>query len=173
MTRQEVFDALVQRLIATGEDQATVAEPAQRMVDRWGKVDVDMRDWMDSEVVRLLDKSLGKLTTHDELVSAANKIFATIKLRKELSRGAETPMSKYEENVHAELQDYGKDMETVVAYEAMGIGEAGRADCFAIADVLLRAIARQWRGRRFRPQARRRLEYGATNDPMYPRSIWL
>ena len=35
MTKQEVFDALVQRLLASGEDQSTVAERAQTMIDNW------------------------------------------------------------------------------------------------------------------------------------------
>jgi hypothetical protein len=67
MTKQEVFDALVQRLLASGEDQSTVAERAQRMIDGWyyfSSNSVDdrghetCRDWMDLEIVRLLDESI-------------------------------------------------------------------------------------------------------------------
>lgn len=51
---------------------------------------------------------------------------------------------RYPEDDHAELTDYFKDIERVVAIEQLGVGNAGNADCFAIAEVLLRAIDRQW-----------------------------
>jgi hypothetical protein len=66
MTKQEVFDALVQQLLASGEDQSTVAERAQNMIDGWyyfSSNSVDerghetCRDWMDPEIVRLLDEA--------------------------------------------------------------------------------------------------------------------
>ena len=63
MTRTEVFDALVQRLTELGGYEP-VTERAQYMLDHWWHFsDNSMdetghetcRDWMDPEVVRLLD----------------------------------------------------------------------------------------------------------------------
>ena len=79
--------------------------------------------------------------THDELVQKANFIFAAIKERQELS---ELPLEGLNGSQEANVIDYWEDARRVVAIEAQGIGEAGNADCFAIADVLLRAINRQW-----------------------------
>jgi len=65
MTRDHVFDALVQRLIELGGDKATVAERARGMADGWGWFSdnsMDERghltcyDWMDSRVAWLLDQ---------------------------------------------------------------------------------------------------------------------
>jgi hypothetical protein len=64
--RTEVFDALVRRLTELGEDKTTVVERAQRMMNGWpwfsDKVDehghATHLDWMDAEVVRLLDLSV-------------------------------------------------------------------------------------------------------------------
>lgn len=67
MTKQEVFDALVDRLIALGEDRTTAAERARIMIINWFKFSENSmddsghetcRDWMDPEIVRLLDVSL-------------------------------------------------------------------------------------------------------------------
>jgi hypothetical protein len=68
MTKQEVFDALVQRLTALGNvDQATAPESAQVMINNWYKFSSNSvdergnetcRDWLDPEIVRLLDEAL-------------------------------------------------------------------------------------------------------------------
>jgi regulator of RNase E activity RraB len=66
-TRTEVFDALVRRLTELGEDQATVVERAVSMANGWfyfsdNSMDEHghetCRDWMDAEIVRLLDLGL-------------------------------------------------------------------------------------------------------------------
>jgi hypothetical protein len=80
--------------------------------------------------------------THDELVEKAKFIFAAIKERDDLlcrPKGGELT-----ENEEADLQDHFKDVQRVLGIEAKGIGSPGSADCFAIANVLLRAINRQW-----------------------------
>lgn len=81
--------------------------------------------------------------THDQQVEKAIQIFAALKERKQLLAMSESERASrpYPENDDAELRDFGKDMVSVVAIEKLGIGNA---DCFAIADVLLRAIERQW-----------------------------
>ena len=65
MTRDHVFDALVQRLIELGEDKAAVAERARYMINGWSKFSdnsMDERghltcyDWMDSRIAWLLDQ---------------------------------------------------------------------------------------------------------------------
>lgn len=62
-----ISDALVQRLIALGEDESAVIGRAKNMMMGWMRFsDNSMdeyghetcRDWMDEEVVRLLDESL-------------------------------------------------------------------------------------------------------------------
>jgi hypothetical protein len=68
MTEQEAFDALVRHLRDVwGEDQATVAEHARDMINGWYKFSSNSvddrghetcRDWMDPEVVRVLDAAL-------------------------------------------------------------------------------------------------------------------
>jgi hypothetical protein len=82
--------------------------------------------------------------THDELVQKANFIFDAIKKRDDLyfngrGLGEMTPSEE------SEVVDHCKDVNYVLGIEALGIGAAGKADCFAIANVLLRAINRQWR----------------------------
>jgi hypothetical protein len=79
--------------------------------------------------------------THDELVQKANVIFEAIKKRDDLYFSGRTELT---ENEHAEVMDHCKDVERVVALETQGVGKVGNADCFAIANVLLRAINRQW-----------------------------
>jgi hypothetical protein len=65
MTRDHVFDALVQRLIEFGEDKAAVAERARVMIKGWSWFSdnsMDERghltcyDWMDSRIAWLLDQ---------------------------------------------------------------------------------------------------------------------
>ena len=82
--------------------------------------------------------------THDKKVAVANKMFATLKYRYELAAMDDATLNirPHPESDNAEIQDFGKDMQRVVNIEALGIGSAG--DLFAIADVLLRAIDRQW-----------------------------
>ena len=65
MTEQEDLDALVQRLLTSGEVDAAVAERAQTMIDNWycrrlGRRSRPRtcRDWLDPEIVRLLDEAM-------------------------------------------------------------------------------------------------------------------
>jgi hypothetical protein len=67
MKQQEIFDALVRQLLASGEDQATAAKRAQSMINGWNYFSSNSvddrghetcRDWMDPEIVRLLDEAL-------------------------------------------------------------------------------------------------------------------
>jgi hypothetical protein len=67
MTRADVFDALVRRLTELDADKNTVVERAQTMVAGWewfsdNSVDErgheTCRDWIDTEIVRLLDLDL-------------------------------------------------------------------------------------------------------------------
>jgi hypothetical protein len=62
----EIFSDLVRRLLASGEDETTVAKSATRMISDWpwfSDNSVDERgratylDWMDEEIIRLLDES--------------------------------------------------------------------------------------------------------------------
>ena len=76
--------------------------------------------------------------THDELVAKANFIFAAIKERDDLFFNGQRDLT---ENEEAELQDHCKDVEGVLFMEERG---DGNVDCFVIANVLLRAINRQW-----------------------------
>jgi hypothetical protein len=66
-TLEEVKGALVQRLIALGTHKAKVDEKATIMMNNWYRFSSNTvdehghetcRDWMDEEVVRLLDKAL-------------------------------------------------------------------------------------------------------------------
>jgi hypothetical protein len=81
--------------------------------------------------------------THEKLVSIANEIFGHLKDRQELWQMDEPTRAArpHPENDDAELQDFGKDIQSVAWMEKMGVG---KLDCFAIAHVLLRAIDRQW-----------------------------
>ena len=81
--------------------------------------------------------------THEQLVEFANEIFSHIKHRYELlaMERKGRPLSDSDE---AELLDFSKDVQVMLYIEGLGIGKAGNGDCFAIADVLLRAIYRQW-----------------------------
>ena len=56
-------------------------------------------------------------------------------------------------------------MGTVVAIESSGIGDRGRADCFAIADVLLRAIGRQLSPDAHQREHRREVERSQVTAP--------
>ena len=78
--------------------------------------------------------------THDELVEKANFIFAAIKKRDDLLFSGRK-CSELTENEIAELDDHCKDVRGVTFMEARG---DGNIDCFVIANVLLRAINRQW-----------------------------
>jgi hypothetical protein len=62
-----IFDAVVARLLALGHAKATVAARATFMINRWeyfSENSVDerghetCRDWMDAELVELLDQAL-------------------------------------------------------------------------------------------------------------------
>jgi hypothetical protein len=79
--------------------------------------------------------------THEKLVAIANEIFAGIEERKRLSKAA-ADGTALDESRDAELQDFLKDMRSVVGIEA-AIGM--NVDPLALAEVLLRAIGRQWR----------------------------
>jgi hypothetical protein len=72
-----VFEALARRLIALGSDETTVRKKAVSMVRGWdyfSSNSVDergretCRDWMDEEVVRLLDEAL---SIHDARIAIA------------------------------------------------------------------------------------------------------
>ena len=80
--------------------------------------------------------------THEKTVQVANEIFAALKQRKDLLALDEATrrLRSHPESDYAELQDFGRDVLSVVAIERL----IGNADCFAIADVLLRSINRQW-----------------------------
>jgi hypothetical protein len=77
---------------------------------------------------------------HRRSISIANEIFEALEYRLMLSM-SEKKWEDLDGSEFAELMDYGEDMARVVAIENLGIGK--NADCFAIADVLLRAIDRQ------------------------------
>jgi hypothetical protein len=66
-TPPEIFDALVQRLLALGTDQEIVIKRARGMIGGWEKFSENStderghetcRDWMDAEVCELLDKAM-------------------------------------------------------------------------------------------------------------------
>ena len=79
--------------------------------------------------------------THDELVQKANFIFDAIKKRDEIYFSGRKP-TELTPNEEAEVMDHDKDIGGVLYLESQGVGDT---DCFVIANVLLRAIDRQWR----------------------------
>ena len=67
MTHDELVHTLVQRLLTLGAPEGTVRESATNMIKGWWYFSENSmderghetcRDWMDEEVVRLLDASL-------------------------------------------------------------------------------------------------------------------
>ena len=65
MTRDDVFDALVQRLTELGEDKAAVTERARFMINNWtwtsdnsmdDRGHLTIYDWLDNRVAWLLDQ---------------------------------------------------------------------------------------------------------------------
>src|SRR5262249_54914027 len=70
MTRDDVFDALIHRLIELGEDKAAVAERARNMINGWswfsensddGNGHLTCYDWLDSRIAWLLDPNPSRL----------------------------------------------------------------------------------------------------------------